>query len=89
MIQLLQGFRNRYFIENKKQKFCRYTILSGEKNKAISARKQWMLNHIKAKGKLYLDSGAIIALVQFNKSLLPVGIVKIDGGLIGETWLFA
>ena len=38
-----------------------------------------MLNHIKAKGKLYLDSGAIIALVQFNKSLLPVGIVKIDG----------
>ena len=38
-----------------------------------------MLNHIKAKGKLYLDSGAINALVQSNKSLLPVGIVKIDG----------
>ena len=38
-----------------------------------------MLNHIKAKGKLYLDSGAIAALVQYNKSLLPVGIVKIDG----------
>ena len=38
-----------------------------------------MLNHIKAKGKLYLDSGAIIALVRLNKSLLPVGIVKIDG----------
>ena len=38
-----------------------------------------MLNHIKAKGKLYLDAGAIAALVQYDKSLLPVGIVKIDG----------
>ena len=63
----------------KSKNFVGTTILSGKKNKAISARKQWMLNHIKAKGKLYLDSGAIIALVQYNKSLLPVGIVKIDG----------
>ena len=37
-----------------------------------------MLNHIKAKGKLY-RCWCNCALVQYNKSLLPVGIVKIDG----------
>ena len=63
----------------KSKTFIGTTIVSGKKNKAISARKQWMLNHIKAKGKLYLDAGAIAALVQYDKSLLPVGIVKIDG----------
>ena len=76
---IASGFESDILLKIKSNNFVGTTILSGEKNKAISARKQWMLNHIKAKGKLYLDSGAIIALVQFNKSLLPVGIVKIDG----------
>ena len=76
---IASGFEVDILLKIKSTNFVGTTILSGKKNKAISARKQWMLNHIKAKGKLYLDSGAIAALVQFNKSLLPVGIVKIDG----------
>ena len=76
---IASGFEVDILLKIKSKNFVGTTILSGKKNKAISARKQWMLNHIKAKGKLYLDSGAIIALVQYNKSLLPVGIVKIDG----------
>ena len=76
---IASGFEVDILLKIKSKTFVGTTILSGKKNKAISARKQWMLNHIKAKGKLYLDSGAINALVQSNKSLLPVGIVKIDG----------
>ena len=76
---IASGFEIDILLKIKSKNFVGTTILSGKKNKAISARKQWMLNHIKAKGKLYLDSGAINALVQYNKSLLPVGIVKIDG----------
>ncbi|MDA9718852.1 glutamate 5-kinase [Betaproteobacteria bacterium] len=76
---IASGFEIDILLKIKSRTFVGTTILSGKKNKAISARKQWMLNHIKAKGKLYLDSGAISALVQYNKSLLPVGIVKIDG----------
>ncbi len=76
---IASGFEIDILLKIKSKNFVGTTILSGKKNKAINARKQWMLNHIKAKGKLYLDSGAINALVQFNKSLLPVGIVKIDG----------
>jgi len=76
---IASGFEIDILLKIKSKNFVGTTILSGKKNKAISARKQWMLNHIKAKGKLYLDSGAINALVQSNKSLLPVGIVKIDG----------
>ena len=76
---IASGFEIDILLKIKSNKFVGTTIHSGKKNKAICARKQWMLNHIKAKGKLYLDSGAINALVQSNKSLLPVGIVKIDG----------
>ena len=76
---IASGFEIDILLKIKSKNFVGTTILSGKKNKSISARKQWMLNHIKAKGKLYLDSGAINALVQFNKSLLPVGIVKIEG----------
>ena len=76
---IASGFEVDILLKIKSKTFVGTTIVSSKKNKAISARKHWMLNHIKAKGKLYLDSGAIAALVQFNKSLLPVGIVKIDG----------
>ena len=76
---IASGFETDILLKIKSKNFVGTTILSRKRNKAISAQKQWMLNHLKAKGKLYLDSGAIAALVQFNKSLLPVGIVKIDG----------
>ncbi|MEL0215142.1 MAG: glutamate 5-kinase, partial [Burkholderiaceae bacterium] len=76
---IASGFEVDILLKIKSKTFIGTTIVSGKKNKAISARKQWMLNHIKAKGNLYLDAGAISALVQYNKSLLPVGILKIDG----------
>lgn len=45
----------------------------------ITARKQWIAGHLQVKGKVTLDNGAITALIQSHKSLLPVGVKKIEG----------
>ena len=46
---------------------------------ALSARKQWMADHLQLAGQLVLDSGAATALASGKKSLLPVGVVDIRG----------
>ena len=43
----------------------------------IDARKQWIFN-TKAKGEIYVDTGAEKAIVK-GKSLLPAGVIKITG----------
>lgn len=45
----------------------------------LSARKQWMADHLRLRGKLVLDAGAVKALVLEGKSLLPVGVRAVDG----------
>ncbi len=45
----------------------------------LSARKQWMADHLRLRGKLVLDAGAIRALVLEGKSLLPVGVRAVEG----------
>jgi glutamate 5-kinase len=45
----------------------------------LSARKQWMADHLRLRGKLILDAGAVQALLIEGKSLLPVGVRKIEG----------
>lgn len=45
----------------------------------IGARKRWIAFGSKSKGKIIIDSGAVTALVANGKSLLPSGIVKIEG----------
>lgn len=45
----------------------------------LSARKQWMADHLRLRGKLILDAGAIHALLVEGKSLLPVGVRSIEG----------
>ncbi len=44
-----------------------------------NARKRWIANGLVAVGKIFLDDGAVIALCEQNKSLLPAGIIKIEG----------
>jgi glutamate 5-kinase len=43
------------------------------------ARKQWLADHLQLAGKLRLDAGAVQALVRDGKSLLPIGVVAVDG----------
>ncbi len=44
-----------------------------------NARKRWIANGLVPTGKLYLDRGAIKAICQGGKSLLPAGIVQTEG----------
>jgi len=45
----------------------------------ISQRKGWIAYSSRAKGSLMLDDGAVKALLEGSKSLLPSGIVSVDG----------
>jgi glutamate 5-kinase len=45
----------------------------------MTARKQWLADHLQVRGKLHLDEGAIKALRDECKSLLPVGVHQVSG----------
>ncbi|MDR1709883.1 MAG: glutamate 5-kinase [Candidatus Accumulibacter sp.] len=44
----------------------------------LSARKQWLADHLQLSGALVLDAGAVKALGE-GKSLLPIGVVEVRG----------
>ena len=54
------------------------TRLNATQQKLV-AHKMWLANHLKACGKLSVDSGAQQRLKQGNCSLLPVGVTAVDG----------
>ncbi|MDB5821225.1 MAG: proB [Rhizobacter sp.] len=45
----------------------------------MAARKQWMANHLQLRGTLLVDAGAVKKLRDEGKSLLPIGIVEVQG----------
>jgi glutamate 5-kinase len=45
----------------------------------VTARKKWIAGSLEPKGALVIDAGAVAALRRGN-SLLPVGVVRIEGG---------
>lgn len=48
-------------------------------NERMKGKKQWIAHVLKPKGQIYLDSGAVKALSKGGRSLLPSGIIRIDG----------
>ncbi len=46
---------------------------------ATNARKRWIAHSLIAAGKLYLDQGAVNAILRGGKSLLAAGITEIEG----------
>ncbi len=44
-----------------------------------TARKQWLADHLQLRGKLTLDAGAVKVIKQDGKSLLPIGVIAVDG----------
>ncbi len=44
-----------------------------------SARQRWLVNHLRLRGRVTLDEGAVKALMQGHKSLLPVGVTGVQG----------
>ncbi|MHB8744029.1 MAG: glutamate 5-kinase [Sulfuricaulis sp.] len=45
----------------------------------VAARKQWLAGHDRVAGKLRLDAGAAKVIRDGGKSLLPVGVMAVDG----------
>jgi len=63
------------------------TLLVAE-TQPLTARKQWLADHLQLSGRLVLDAGAVNALVldagavnalQDGRSLLPIGVVSVAG----------
>jgi glutamate 5-kinase len=55
---------------------CTWFIAMGN---PVTARKKWIAGTLEPKGTLTIDAGAVAALRRGN-SLLPVGVVRVDGG---------
>ncbi len=47
--------------------------------KPLAARKQWLAGQLQSRGRLVLDDGATEVLRTAGKSLLAVGVVKVEG----------
>ncbi len=45
----------------------------------LTARKQWMADHLKTAGQVTLDAGAVQKLLSEGKSLLPIGVTAVGG----------
>ena len=54
------------------------TRLVADANK-LQAKKTWLAGHLKTAGAVRIDDGAVRALVDGGKSLLPIGICVVEG----------
>ncbi|MBN9114917.1 MAG: glutamate 5-kinase, partial [Pandoraea sp.] len=45
----------------------------------LTARKQWMADHLQVRGRVVIDAGACKKLTQEGKSLLPIGVIDVEG----------
>ncbi|MCS6944304.1 MAG: glutamate 5-kinase [Sutterellaceae bacterium] len=45
----------------------------------LAARKQWLADHLQLKGRVVIDAGAVHALRAEGKSLLPIGVLDVQG----------
>ena len=45
----------------------------------LAARKQWLAGHARVAGGLVLDAGAVKVIREAGKSLLPVGVKRVEG----------
>ncbi|VVD88015.1 glutamate 5-kinase [Pandoraea terrigena] len=45
----------------------------------LTARKQWMADHLQVRGRVVIDAGACRKLKQEGKSLLPIGVIDVEG----------
>ncbi|HLR29213.1 MAG TPA: glutamate 5-kinase [Paenalcaligenes sp.] len=44
-----------------------------------SARERWLVDHLRVRGRVTLDKGAIQALTKGHKSLLAIGVIRVEG----------
>ncbi len=74
-------------IANGKKKNIVEKILNGEfygtffypRENKLRSRKYWLRFSTKSRGKIIIDDGAVKAIKDKGKSLLPIGIIKVEG----------
>jgi glutamate 5-kinase len=54
------------------------TLLIAQTQK-MQARKLWMVGHLKLRGAVVVDAGAAMKVRDEGKSLLPIGMVQVEG----------
>jgi glutamate 5-kinase len=54
------------------------TLLTAQTQKN-QARKQWMADHLQMRGAVVVDAGAAVKVLEEGKSLLPIGMVQVEG----------
>ncbi len=54
------------------------TLLTAQGTRLV-ARKQWLASQLQAKGRLHLDAGAARVITRDGRSLLSVGVIRVDG----------
>ena len=57
------------------------TLLTAHTHKH-QARKQWMMDHLQLRGSVTVDAGAAAVLREAGKSLLPIGMVAVEGEFV-------
>lgn len=57
------------------------TLLVAQTQKK-QARKQWMVDHLQLRGSVTVDAGAAAKLRDEGKSLLPIGMVAVEGDFV-------
>ena len=57
------------------------TLLAAHTHKH-QARKQWMMDHLQLRGSVTVDAGAAAKLRDAGKSLLPIGMVAVEGEFV-------
>ena len=63
-----------------------YGTLFRGMNPPLDARKHWILHAVPSAGRIIVDAGAASALRQHGASLLPSGVIGVDGGFArGDT----
>jgi len=82
------------FIGPGQEKFILQQLFSGEmigtfflpRREKIQSRKHWIANVLKSKGAVVIDDGASKAISERGTSLLPSGIVEVQGAFgVGES----
>jgi glutamate 5-kinase len=48
----------------------------------VAARKQWMVDHLQMRGAVIVDEGAANKLRSDGKSLLPIGVLEVQGDFV-------
>lgn len=76
-VVILNGKKEGIIEDILKGKKCG-TIFVAKESK-LSSRKRWIMYHVKEKGEIIIDEGAKMAILHKGKSLLPAGILDVEG----------